>query len=267
MSTARPSDMPDSGPLGFDPAGVVGEISADGQPTRVTALATDQDGHIVFLSLVGYETSVSAALARLVKGEQLGFLPASAWSGPTALQALRVSYCLWRAEVGGTREKQGVAFPSCASIAYGLRHPPELPRRSPEEARRLEEERKQNPFAEIDATLARLRAGKLDSQILPDRIVLAGHAHEAPPPATFFGHLRAVRALCLPSLAWVDTLWDAGLRERLLWPLHGAGIRAWRMDGNPAHWNALISAAIRAGTLPTTAPTPADLQRLQLRAA
>jgi hypothetical protein len=139
--------------------------------------------------------------------------------------------------------------------------------RSPEEAKRLEEERKQNPFAEIDTTLARLRAGQMDGQILPDRIILAGHAHEAPASNTFFGHLRAVRALCLPSLAWVDALWDAGLRERLLWPLHGAGIRAWCMDGNPAHWNALISAAIRAGTLPTTPPTPADLQRLQLRAA
>jgi hypothetical protein len=63
MSTARPSDMPDSAPLGFDPAGVVGEISADGQPTHVTALASDQHGHVVFLSLVGYEASVSTALA------------------------------------------------------------------------------------------------------------------------------------------------------------------------------------------------------------
>ncbi|GAB4200631.1 MAG: hypothetical protein OHK0022_21890 [Roseiflexaceae bacterium] len=231
--TPIPSDMPDTLPLGFDPAGMVGEIAADGQPTRVTALACDHDGGVAFVSLAGYESSVSAALARLVKGEQLGFLPSRDWSGPTALQALRVSYWFWRAEVHGTREKQGVAFPYCASIGHGLRHPPRLPHLPPEEAKRLAALRAANPFAQIDEVLARIHAGKPDPDPLPMRIVLAGHTHEAPTPAAFFGHLRALRVLCLPTLAWVDALWAAGLRNRLVVPLHTAGIRAWGMHGNP----------------------------------
>src|SRR5512147_1374821 len=111
-----PSSMPPALPSGFDPTGFVGEVAADGQRVRVAAIATDDDGRVVLLSLVGYETSVSAALARLMKGEQIGFLPTMhhTWDAPTALQALRVSYWLWRAEITGTREKQGVAFPRCA---------------------------------------------------------------------------------------------------------------------------------------------------------
>lgn len=267
MSTALPSSMPDALPLGFDPAGFVGEISADGQRVRVCAIATDDEGGAAFLGLVGYETSVSAALARLMKGEQLGFLPAAhlSWDAPTGLQALRVSYWLWRADVHGTREKQGVAFPRCASIDHGLRTPPVLPTATPDDERKQREAAAQDPFAETRAILARLQGREANPSPMPARIVLAPAEVPTPSPAAFFGHLRGLRVITLPSLAWVDYLWSAGLAYGLITPLAALGLAAWRLDGDPRHWNALVSAGVQQGLLPTARPTIADRRRLGLQ--
>lgn len=264
MSTSLPSAMPDVLPSGFDPAGFVGEVSADGQRVRVSALATDDEGRVAFLGLVGYETSVSAALARLMKGEQLGFLPAAhlPWDAPTGLHALRVSYWLWRADVHGTREKQGVAFPRCASIDHGLRTPPVLPTTSPDEERKQREALAHDPFAEMRAILARLQGREPNSSPMPARIVLAPLGAPAPSPSAFFGHLKGLRVITLPSLAWVDYLWSAGLQYGLITPLAALGIAAWRLDGDPRHWNALVSEGVQRQLLPTTRPTPAELLRL-----
>lgn len=267
MNAILPSAMPDTMPTGFDPAGFVGELSADGQRVRVSALATDDEGRVAFLGLVGYETSVSAALARLMKGEQLGFLPAAhlPWDAPTSLQALRVSYWLWRAEVHGTREKQGVAFPRCASIDHGLRTPPALPTATPDEARPPHEAAARDPFAETRAILARLQGREPNPAPLPARIILAPPAAPAPSPAAFFGHLKGLRVITLPSLAWVDYLWSAGLQYGLITSLAALGLSAWRLDGDPRHWNALVSEGVQRGYVPTTRPTDADLHRLGLR--
>lgn len=264
MSEPTPSTMPDSLPMGFDPAGFVGEVSADGQRVRVSALATDDEGRVAFLGLVGYETSVSAALARLMKGEQLGFLPAAhlTWNAPTSLQALRVSYWLWRAEVHGTREKQGVAFPRCASIDHGLRTPPALPAATPDDERRQREADASDPFAEIRAILARLQGREPNPSPMPARIVLAPPGSPAPSPSAFFGHLKGLRVITLPSLSWVDYLWSAGLQYGLITPLTALGLAAWRLDGDPRHWNALVSEGVQRQLLPTTRPTPDDLRRL-----
>lgn len=264
MSTVLPSSLPDALPLGFDPAGFVGEVSADGQRVRVSALAADDEGCVAFVGLVGYETSVSAALARLMKGEQLGFLPAArlAWDAPTGLQALRVSYWLWRADVQGTREKQGVAFPRCASIDHGLRTPPVLPTTSPDEERTQREALAHDPFAEMRAILARLQGREPNPSPIPARIVLASSGALAPAPAAFFGHLKGLRVITLPSLAWVDYLWSAGLQYGLIAPLAALGLAAWRLDGDPRHWNALVSEGVQRQLLPTTRPTPDDLRRL-----
>lgn len=273
MSRPLPSATPDVLPTGFDPTGFVGEVAADGQRVRVTALATDPEGHVAFLGLVGYETSVSAALARLMKGEQLGFLPTPrvAWDGPTALLALRVSYWLWRAEIRGTREKQGVAFPRCASIDHGLRTPPALPTRAPEAEQRRNAALAADPFAETCAILeqlARHEAVWAEHALprLPARIVLAAHDASAPTPAAFFGHLKGLRVITLPSLAWVDYLWLTGLDYGLITPLEARGIRAWQLDGDPHHWNALVSDGVQHGRLPTTRPMLDDLTRLGVRA-
>jgi hypothetical protein len=254
-------------PTGFHPTGFVGEVAADGQRVRVTALATDPEGHVAFLGLVGYETSVSAALARLMKGEQIGFLPTTrvVWDGPTGLQALRVSYWLWRTEVRGTREKQGVAFPRCASIDHGLRTPPALPTLTPEAETRRQEALALDPFAETRAILERLARREADPNPMPARIVLAAADAPTPTPAAFFGHLKGLRVITLPCLAWVDELWSAGLAAGLITPLAALGIRAWQLDGDPRHWNALVSDGVQRGTLPTTRPTSEDLIRLGVR--
>lgn len=264
MSTPLPSAMPDVLPSGFDPAGFVGEVSADGQRVRVSALATDDESRVAFLGLVGYETSVSAALARLMKGEQLGFLPAAhfPWDAPTGLHALRVSYWLWRADIHGTREKQGVAFPRCASIDHGLRTPPVLPTTSPDEERKQRETATSDPFAEMRTILARLQGREPNSSPMPARIVLAPSGAPSPSSSAFFGHLKGLRVITLPSLAWVDYLWSAGLQYGLITPLAALGLAAWRLDGDPRHWNALVSEGVQRQLLPTTRPTPDDLRRL-----
>lgn len=267
MNIAPPSAQPDVLPTGFDPTGFVGEVSADGQRVRVSALATDDEGRVAFLGLVGYETSVSAALARLMKGEQLGFLPAAhlAWDAPSGLHALRVSYWLWRAEVHGTREKQGVAFPRCASIDHGLRTPPVLPTTSPDEERKQREVATSDPFAEMRAILARLQEREPNPSPMPARIVLAPPGTPAPSPSAFFGHLKGLRVITLPSLAWVDYLWSTGLQYGLITPLAALGLAAWRLDGDPRHWNALVSEGVQRQLLPTTRPTPDDLFRLGIQ--
>jgi hypothetical protein len=263
MRPPLPSTTPDQLLTGFDPAGFVGEIAADGQRVRVAALATDAAGQVAFLSVVGYETSVSAALARLMKGEPLGVLPAStqSWDGPTPLQALRVASWLWRAEISGTREKQGVAIPRCASISQGLRTPPEIPPPAP----RRPDESPPDPFAAVDALLARLRAGEPAPKPYPARIVLGAWHDQTPTAAAFVGHLRGLRVITLPSLAWVDYLWTTGLDYGLIAPLLSLGIRAGRLDGDPRPWNALVSDGVRRGLLPRTRPTAEDHIRLGLR--
>lgn len=150
-----PSAVADTLPSGFDPHQFAGEVSADGQRVRVASLATDAEGRVAFLSLVGYETSVSAALARLLKGEQLGFLPSDErqWRGPSAIQSLSVSYWMWRSEISGTREKQGVLFPRCGSITHGLRNPPLVPLPSSHD--------ESDPLADVQALLARIRRASL----------------------------------------------------------------------------------------------------------
>lgn len=260
---ALPSTIPDRPLAGFDRSRFFGEIAADGQRVRVAALAGDDQGRLAFLSVAGYETSVSAALARFLKGDQLGFLPndEQLWTEPSALSATRISFWLWRAEISGTREKQGVAFPRCASVSHGLLTPPALPPPPPRQA----DAPPPDPFAEVDALLTRMRSGTPDTTPLPPRIVLGDWHDEAPTAAAFFGHLRGLRVNTLPSLAWIDFLWAAGFEFHLITPLRSLGIRAWRLDGDPRKWNALLSDGVRRGLLPRSRPSADDLRHLHVK--
>ena len=67
----------------YHPTQFFGTIKADGQLPRVAALACHHQ-EVVAISLVGYDTSVSAALARLWQREQLAFEPDPSidWHGP-----------------------------------------------------------------------------------------------------------------------------------------------------------------------------------------
>lgn len=258
----------DTIPIGFDPSRFWGEVAADGQRTRVASLACDEEGRLLLLWIVGYETSVAAALGRLLKGEATGFLPGDgvAWDGPTSLKTAPAPFWMWRGEVQGTRMRQGMLFPHSGSIHQGLMHPPPPPSgaRTPEEARRRAELLAANPFAEIDATLAGLAAEPGRPLTAPPRLLLADMGAPAPSPAAFFGHLRVIHAVVLPTLAWLDQLWAAGLAHGLIRPLPALGIAAWAMERDPRCWNALVSRGVRDGSLPAVRPDRRDRAALHL---
>ena len=74
----------------YHPTQFFGTIKADGQLPKVAALACYHQ-EVVAISLVGYDTSVSAALARLWQREQLAFEvdPTIDWHGQGSLVAGR----------------------------------------------------------------------------------------------------------------------------------------------------------------------------------
>jgi hypothetical protein len=184
------------------------------------------------------------------------------WDGPSALRRLSQSYWLWRAAIAGTREQQGVALPHGASIDHGLRTPPDLPATTPAAAATPHADAPPDPVAEPAALLTRRAPRDANPDLLPPRIVFAPPGAAAPSPAAVFGHLKGLRVITLPSLAWVDYLWSSGLHDGLITPLAALGIRAWQLDGDPRHWNALVSAGVQRQHLPTTRPTPDDRRLL-----
>src|SRR5579859_1005376 len=70
----------------FHPERFFGTLQVDGQLPRVAALVC-HELDVVVISLVGYDTSVSAALAILWQNEQVPFLLAEGvtWHGPLRL--------------------------------------------------------------------------------------------------------------------------------------------------------------------------------------
>jgi hypothetical protein len=105
------------------------DLLVDGQHPRVAALAC-HELDVVAISLVGYDTSVSAALAKLWQREQVAFLLAEGveWHGPRQLQRLPIGYKQFSTHLPGTREVHTIALPLSAHIAEGILHPPDLPK-------------------------------------------------------------------------------------------------------------------------------------------
>ena len=70
-----------------------GTVKADGQHPRVAALACYK-GDLIFLSLVGYDTSTSAVLANLWLRESVPFLVGEgvSWRGPRSLKRRPEAY-------------------------------------------------------------------------------------------------------------------------------------------------------------------------------
>src|SRR5437588_1195448 len=114
----------------FHPDGFVGTLSADGQSVRVAALACDE-GHIVTLSLVGFDTTIGVVLARLWTSTAVPFTPASTWQGewrgPEQLTRSTERYKQCVAHLEGTREVHAVALLRTAHLTEGILHPPDLP--------------------------------------------------------------------------------------------------------------------------------------------
>ncbi len=100
----------------------VGSITADGQTTRVAALALTTQGKAVLLNLVANDTTLSAITARFFKGEQLLFSVAEgmAWGAPNLFgRADAVSYRQIKAAIPNTREKNYLVIPHTADIGEG----------------------------------------------------------------------------------------------------------------------------------------------------
>lgn len=204
----------------------VGSISADGQNSRVAAIAVTPEGKLALLNLVANDTTISAATARFFKGEPLQFVVAEGlrWEAPTLFgRAEQVSYRQIKAAVPHTREKNCLLIPHTADIGEGLVCPEAI---------------------EIVAPGAESPTVKA---IRPPRYLFANHDEMAPNPRAFLGHLRALRVVFLPH--WADQLWLAGLAAHLITPLPALGVAAWQIASDQSAWTQLVSDAVRAGRM------------------
>jgi hypothetical protein len=221
----------------YHPTLFFGTIKADGQLPKVAALACHHQ-EVVAISLVGYDTSVSAVLARLWQREQLTFEPDPVidWHGPGQLCRRQENYKQFHTTLLGTKEVHILALPSPANIAEGMLHPPDIPKPKEEQA-------SSSPpvhTAQMDLT----------------RFVLGNWDEDTPYLRSFLGHLHAMRVIFLhrhenPDLVevWASQLWRQGLARDLITPLEALGIKAWKITGDLTLWSNLISEGVRSGWL------------------
>src|SRR5207247_11374302 len=141
----------------YHPTQFFGTIKADGQLPKVAALACHHH-EVVAISLVGYDTSVSAALARLWQREQLAFEPAPSidWHGPEQLGRWLENYKQFHTTLPGTKEVHILALPLSANIAEGMLHPPDSPKPKAEQAS------SSPPVQQAQADLTRFVLGNWD---------------------------------------------------------------------------------------------------------
>jgi len=200
----------------------VGVIKADGQTSRVAAIALNTQGKAVLLNLVANDTTLSATTARLFKGEQLLFGAAEGmtWSAPNMFgRADQVSYRQIKAAVPNTREKNYLVLPHTADIGEGIVRPDAI------------------------ETIPPGGESTSGSAARPARYIFANHDEPAPNARAFLGHLRALRVVFLPH--WADQLWAEGMAAHLITPLPSLGIRAWQIASDQARWQHLVSDAVR----------------------
>lgn len=188
------------------------------------------------LSVVGFDTSLAAALAKLHAGKGLVFQPGAEvlWPGTAKLARLSSPYKQSKPKLlVSTRERHAVTYSRLTDIGYGLLHPPSIP----------------NPkLRELAAERGLPEAAKLVPAT--PRYVLSNWNEETPERSAFLGHLRALRVIHLPD--WADVLWRAGLAQHLIEPLPALGCRCWQLEGDLERWSALLSEGVQQGWL--TAP-------------
>jgi hypothetical protein len=215
-----------------------GTIKADGQLPKVAALACHHQ-EVVAISLVGYDTSVSAALARLWQREQLVFEPDPAidWHGPQHLGRRQENYKQFHATLPGTKEVHVLTLPISANIAEGMLHPPDILK----------------PKEEQGSSSTPIQPAQVDRS----RFVLGNWDEDIPHLRSFLGHLYAMRVIFLhrhenPALVevWASQLWREGLVRDLITPLEALGIKAWKLSGDLDLWSRLIGEGVRSGWLP-----------------
>ncbi len=229
----------------FHPDGFFGTVQVDGQHPRVAALVC-HELDVVAISLVGYDTSISAALATLWQRQQLALLLADGveWHGPLRLQRLPIGYKQFSTHLPGTREVHAIALPLSAHIAEGILHPPDLPKPKEEEV----------PASRAARTTSPIQAAEVDRT----RFVLGNWDEPTPHKRSFLGQLYAMRVIFLhrdhehPAWAdiWADELWSHGLSRGLIHPLKALGMKAWLLSGDLVAWSQLIKHGVRSGWLP-----------------
>jgi len=229
----------------FHPDGFFGAVQVDGQHPRVAALAC-HELDVVVISLVGYDTSISAAMATLWQRQQLALLLAEGveWHGPLRLQRLPIGYKQFSTHLPGTREVHAIALPLSAHLAEGILHPPDLPKPK-EEA---------EPATAATRVTSSIQAAEVDRT----RFVLGNWDEPTPHQRSFLGQLYAMRVIFLhrdhehPEWAdiWADELWSHGLTRGLIHPLKALGMKAWLLSGDLGAWSQLIKHGVRSGWLP-----------------
>ena len=247
----------------FHHDGFVGMLQADGQQVRVAALACD-GRQVVLLSLVGFDTSVGAVLARLWSLTDVTFEPASSWREEwrEAEQLTRSSerYKQCVAHLEGTREVHALALLRTAHLTEGILHPPDLPDREPTPQETIEEQRKV-----VASTTQQRHHTKHASEPTPPRTpkwvthyILGNRDESGPHLQSFLGHLYALRVLFLhhhpqhPEWrnVWAHALWERGMARALITPIPALGIHAWKLSGDLLAWSDLVGTGVREGWLP-----------------
>ncbi len=185
----------------FHPDSFVGTLLADGQQVRVAALACDE-GRVVALSVVGFDTSIGVVLARLWSSTAVPFTPAATWQeewrGPDQLQRGSERYKQCVAHLDGTREVHALALVRTAHLTEGILHPPELP-----EMNEADEASATSAAAETKARRAHPPSPATPpvKQSRPPvwvpRYVLGNWDEPGPNQQSFLGHLYALRVLFL----------------------------------------------------------------------
>ncbi len=246
-----------------------GTVKVDGQHPRVAGLICDHRGDVVAISLVGYETSTSAALSSLWLREAVPYLVADSveWKGPRLLRRGVWAYKQFSTTLPNTKESHALALPSSAHIGEGILHPPDLP--TPEEEHIAQE------------SGARRSSGPIALAVEErTRYVLGNWDEETPHQRGFLGTLYGMRVLFLhrdpdhpdwPAL-WAEALWKRGLARRLIEPLPSAlGMKAWKLSGDLDAWGRLTGDGVREGWLPwrqaSTSPSSSQEQATALALA
>src|SRR5579859_5005541 len=217
-----------------------GTVKVDGQHPRVAGLACYK-GELVALSLVGYDTSVSAVLASLWFGDAVPFQVGEGvrWEGPRALKRRTEPNKQLVIPLEGVKEVHGLALPASAHIAEGILHPPDLPAPAKEPA--------------IDQTFASKRLAEATPSSPPkvdrSRFVFGNWDEDSPHERSFLGTLYGMRVLFLhkdethpawPQI-WARQIWERGSRRSLIQPIREAlGVKAWVLSDDLVAWGKLI---------------------------
>lgn len=234
----------------FHPDRFFGTLHIDGQQPRVAALVCHQMD-VVAISLVGYDTSIGAALANLWNRVAVPYLfPQDIeWKGPRKLERRAEGYKQFTTRLEGTKEVHAIALPLSAHIGEGILHPPDLPQ-EPEEG---------------DVATHSTSAPKVPVPVDRTRFVLGNWDEETPHLRSFLGQLYAMRVIFLHRnhghpewvATWAEQLWLRGRTRKLVTPLQDAlGLKAWKLSGDLTAWSQLISDGTREGWLPWAEGVP-----------